>query len=83
LFAELAAEGNDVSHVGDPCLIEKLGCVRALSDHDFAPVSAKMVKYGFDGAVGVPKVLLVEFFDVLLFDTVDDLLHPNVGDHLL
>jgi hypothetical protein len=42
-----------------------------------------MVENTFDGVVGVPKILFVEFFDLLFFDAVDDALDTNVGDCLL
>jgi hypothetical protein len=37
----------------------------------------------FDGVVGIPKVLIVEFFNVLFFNAVDDALNADVGDRLL
>jgi hypothetical protein len=42
-----------------------------------------MVEHRFDGAVGVPKVLFIEFFDVLFFNAVYDALYPGVDDRLL
>jgi hypothetical protein len=42
-----------------------------------------MVKHRLDGAVGIPKVLFVEFFDILFFDAVYDALYPDVDDRLL
>ena len=33
--------------------------------------------------VGVPKIVLVEFFNVLFFDAVDDALDTDVGDRFL
>jgi hypothetical protein len=42
-----------------------------------------MVKHQLDGAVGIPKVLFIEYFDILFFDTVYDVLYPNVDDSLL
>jgi hypothetical protein len=42
-----------------------------------------MVENTSDGVVGIPKVLLIEFFDILFFDAVDDALDTNVGDHFL
>ena len=45
--------------------------------HDLAPVVSEMTKDTFDGVVGVP-VLLIEFFDVLFFNTVDNLRLTNL-----
>ena len=42
-----------------------------------------MVEHRFDGAVGVPEVLFIEFFDVMFFNAVYDVLYPNVDDPLL
>jgi hypothetical protein len=42
-----------------------------------------MVENTFDGVVGVPKVLFVEFFDILFFAAVNDALDTNAGDRLL
>jgi hypothetical protein len=42
-----------------------------------------MVEHGFDGAVGMPKVLFIEFFDILFFGAVYDALYPNVDGRLL
>jgi hypothetical protein len=41
------------------------------------------VQYAFEGVVGIPNVLLVEFFDVLYLNTVNDALDTDVGDRLL
>ena len=82
LLRELSAEGDDVGHVGYPCLMEGFGHVCAFLGHDPAPFGSKMVQYAFDGAVGVPKVLFVDF-DVLFLNTVDDALDTDVGDCLL
>ena len=53
------------------------------SSHDFAPVGLEMMEYTFDGAVGVTEIFFVEFFDVLLFNAVNDALHAKIGDRLL
>jgi hypothetical protein len=42
-----------------------------------------MAEHRFDGAVGVPKVHFIEFFDILFFDAVYDALYPDVDDRLL
>jgi hypothetical protein len=42
-----------------------------------------MVENTFDGVVGIPEVLFVEFFDILFFDAVDYALAADVGDRLL
>ena len=63
--------------------MEGFGCVSAFPGHDLAPVGSEMVQYNFDGAVGVPEVLFVEFFNVLFLDAVNDALDTNVGDRLL
>jgi hypothetical protein len=42
-----------------------------------------MVENTFDGVLGIPEVLFVEFFDVLFFNAVDDALDTIVGDCLL
>ncbi len=83
LHGELPAKCDDVGHVGYPCLIEGFGGVSAFPCHDLAPVGLEMVENTFDGAVGVPEVLFVEFFDILFFDAVDDALDTDVGDRLL
>jgi hypothetical protein len=41
-----------------------------------------MVENTFDGVVGLPEIF-VEFFDILLFNAVNNVLDTNVGDHLL
>ncbi len=82
LLGELPAKCDDVGHVGYPCLIESVGGVSAFPCHDLAPVGLEMVENTFDGVVGVPKVLFVEFFDILFFDAVDYAL-ANAGDCLL
>ena len=66
-----------------PMLAEGFGRISAFLGHDLAPFDAEMVQYAFDGAVGVPEVLFVEFFDVLFLDAVNDVLDTNVGDCLL
>ena len=83
LFCELTAECDAVCHVGDPHLVEYFGGVSALPCHDLAPVDLEMVKDTFDGVVGIPEVLFIELFDVLFFNTVNNLLDTNVCDHLL
>ena len=42
-----------------------------------------MMENIFDGVVGIPKVLFVEFFDILFFDAVNDALDTNVDYCLL
>jgi hypothetical protein len=43
-----------------------------------------MVENTFDDVVGIlPEIIFVEFFDLLFFDAVDDVLDTDVGDHLL
>ncbi len=83
LLGELPAKCDDVGHVGYPCLIEGFSSVSAFPCHDLAPVGLEMVENTFDGVVGIPKVLFIEFFDMLFFDAVDDALDTNVGDRLL
>ncbi len=83
LLGELPAKCDDVGHVGYPCLIEGFGGVSAFPCHDLAPVGSEMVENTFDGVVGIPKVLFVEFFDILFFNAVDYALDANVGDCLL
>ncbi len=65
LLGELPAKGDNVGHVGYPCRIEGFGCLSAFSGHDLAQAGLKMVQYAFDGVVGIPDVLFVEFFNVL------------------
>jgi len=83
LLVELASERDDVGHVGHPCLIESFGGIIAFPCHDLAPVGSEMMENTFDGAAGVTKIFFVEFFDVLLFNAVDDALYAEVGDRLL
>ena len=83
LFCELTAERDDVCLVGDPRLVECFSGVSALPCHDLAPVGLGMAKNTFDGVVGIPEVLFIELFDVLFFNTVNNLLDTNVCDHLL
>jgi hypothetical protein len=83
LLGELPAKCDDVCHVGYPCLIEGFGGVSAFPCHDLAPVGLEMVENTFDGVVGVPKVLFIEFFDILFLDAVNDALNTDVGDRLL
>ena len=80
LFCELTAKRDDVCHVGDPRLVECISGVSALLCHD---IGLEMVKDTFDGVVGIPEVLFIELFNVLFFNTVDNLLEANVRDHLL
>jgi hypothetical protein len=80
LLGELPAKCDDVGHVGCPCLIEGFGGISAFPCH---PVGSEMVENTFDGVVGVPEVLFVEFFDILFFNAVDDALDTKVGDRLL
>jgi hypothetical protein len=82
-LGELLAKCDDVGHVGCPCPIEGFGGISAFPCHDLAPVGSEMVENTFDGVVGLPKVLFIEFFDKLFFDAVDDALDTNVGDPLL
>ncbi len=83
LFVELPTECDDVGHVGYPCLIEGFGGVSAFPCHDLAPVGLEMMENIFGGVDGLPKVLFVEFFNILLFNAVDDALNADVGDRLL
>ncbi len=83
LLVELPTESDDVGHVGYPCLIEGFGGISAFPCHDLAPVGLEMMENIFDGVVGIPEVLFVEFFNILFFDAVDDELNANVGDRLL
>jgi hypothetical protein len=83
LLGEMPAKCDDVGHVGYPSLIEGFGGVSAFPCHDLAPVGSEMAENTFDGVVGVPEVLFVEFVDILFFDAVDDALDTNVGDCLL
>ncbi len=83
LLGELPSKCDDVGHVEYPCLIEGFGGISAFPCHDFTPVGLEMVDNIFDGVVGIPKVLFVEFFDILFFNAVDDALDTNVGDRLL
>ncbi len=83
LLGELPAKCDDVGHVGYPCLIEGFGGISAFPCHDLAPVGSEMVENTFDGVVGVPEVLFIEFFDIQFFDAVDYALDTNVGDRLL
>ncbi len=83
LLGGLPAKCDDVGHVGYPSLIESFGGVSAFPFHDLAPVGSEMVENTFDGVVGIPEVLFVEFFDILFFNAVDDALVTNAGDCLL
>ena len=80
LLVELSSKRDDVCHVGHPCLIESFGGVSAFPCHDLAPVGLEMMENTFDGVVGL---FFIEFFNVLFFNTVDDVLHTDVGDRLL
>ncbi len=79
LIGEFPAKYDDVGHTGYPCLIEGFGGISASPCHDLAPVGSEMVENTFDGVVGVPK----EFFDILFFNAVNDVLDTNVSDRLL
>ncbi len=83
LLVELPTECDDVGPVGYPCLIESFGGISAFPCHDLAPVGLEMMENVFDGSVGIPKVLFVEFFNILFFNAVDDALNADVGDCLL
>ncbi len=83
LLVELPTKCDDVGHVGYPCLIERFGGISAFPCHDLAPVGSEMMEDIFDGVVGIPEVLFVEFFNILFFDAVDDALNANVSDRLL
>ncbi len=60
LLCELLAKGDDVGHVGYPCLMEGFGHVGAVLGHDLEPVGSEMVQYAFDGTIGIPKVLFID-----------------------
>ncbi len=64
-------------------MVERLGCVGALLCHDLAPVGAEMINDGLDGLICIAKIFFVDFFNVLLFNAVDDALHADGGDGLL
>jgi hypothetical protein len=64
-------------------MVEHLGCLGALLCHDLAPVGAEMINDGLDGLIHVAKIFFFEFFNVLLLNAVDDVLHANGGDGLL
>ncbi len=83
LLGELPAKCDDVDHVGYPCMIEGFGGISVFPCHDLAPVGSEMVENTFDGVVGIPEVLFVEFFNILFFDAVNDAFDTNVGDRLL
>jgi hypothetical protein len=83
LLVELPTKCDDVGPVGYPCLIEGFCGVSAFPCHDLAPVGSEMMENIFDGSVGIPKVLFLEFFNILFFNAVDDELNANVGDRLL
>ncbi len=83
LLVELPTECDDVGHVGYPCPIEGFVGISAFPCHDLAPVGLEMMDNIFDGVVGIPKVLFVEFFSILIFDAVNDALNADVGDRLL
>ncbi len=42
-----------------------------------------MAENTFDGVDGVTEILIVEFFDLLIFDAGNDALDTDVGDRLL
>ena len=83
LLVELASECDDVSHVGHPCLMKCFGGLSAFPCHDLAPLGSEMVENTFDCVVCVTKVFFVEFFNVLFFNAVNDVLHAEDGDCLL
>ena len=83
MFVELPTECDDVGHVGCSCLKESFGGVSDFPCHGIAPVGSEMVEKTFDGVVGIPKILLIEFFKILFFDAVDYALDTDVGDHLM
>ena len=64
-------------------MVECLSCVGALLCHDLAPVGAEMINDGLDGLICIAKIFFVDFFNVLLFNAVDDALHADGGDGLL
>ncbi len=82
-FGELATKRDNVRCVGYPGMVECLGCVSVLLYHNLAPVGVEMIDDGLDGLACIAKVFLIEFFDILLLDAVDDALHSNGGDCLL
>jgi hypothetical protein len=83
LLGELPAKCDDVGHVGYPSLIEGFSGISAFPCHDLSPVGLEMVENNFDGVVGVPEVLIVEFFNILFSNAVDDALDTDVSDRLL
>ena len=83
LLGELTTKGDDVGHVGHPCLVESRGCFHAFPCHELSPVCSEMVKDTFDGVVDIAEVLIVEFLHVLLLNVVNDALDANVGDRFL
>ena len=83
LLCELLAEVDDVGHGRYPCLMECFGHGSAFPSHDLVPFGLERMQYAFDGAVGIPKVLFVEFFYVLFLDAVNDSWDTDVGDCLL
>ncbi len=82
-FVKLRAKGDDVGGRGDPCLIECLSCVGALFCQDIAPFRVEVCEELFDGLICVAEVVFVEFFDVLFFNAVNDVLSSYVSDCLL
>ncbi len=67
LLFELPTKCDDVGHVGYPCLVEGFGGISKFPCHDLAPVGLEMMENIFDGAVGIPEVLFIEFFNILFF----------------
>ena len=70
LLIEMTTECDNVGRAGCPCLIESFSCISAFPCHDLAPVGSEMTENTFDGVVGIPKILFVEFFDVLFFGVI-------------
>jgi hypothetical protein len=64
-------------------MIECLSSIGALFCHDIAPFCAEVCQEHFDGLICVSQVVLVEFFNVLFFDTVNDTLYSCGSDCLL
>ncbi len=83
LFVKLMVKGDDVGGRGDPCLIECLSSIGALFRHDLATFRVEVCQERFDGLVCIAKVVFVEFFNVLFFNAVDDVLYSYGSDCLL
>jgi hypothetical protein len=80
---KLTTKCDDISGAGYPCVVERLGGIRALFGHHLTPIGAKMCKEGLDRLVGIAKVVLIELLGVLLLNAVNDVLYTYVGDGLL